>query len=145
MERTGEFPALERAAYRHWTALDTRFSDLDALGHVNHARIATYIETGRVAIAQEAGLLLPGAERLVVIVRLEIDYRAEVMHPHRLDIGTRVLRQGNSSFDLAAAIFVPGAESPAATARAICVTLDPTTRRSAAMPPRLREVLSLYA
>lgn len=140
-----DFDPLARASYAHWVELDTRFYDLDALGHVNHARICSYIEAGRVDMLQATGLLRVGASPLIVIVRLEVDYRAEVQYPQRLAVGTRVQRLGSSSFTLAAALFAEGAERPSANSIGVCVTMDPQTRRSTAIPGDLRELLSRYA
>lgn len=77
-----------------------RFSDTDALGHVNHARFASLFEDARIALLRSlAGdgpdLLASG----VILARLEIDY----LRPLLVDAGTvtvrsRVVRVGRSSF-----------------------------------------------
>ena len=53
--------------------VDVRWRDVDALDHVNHAVFLTYLEEGRDAFYTE----LLGREPAYVVVRLEIDLRAE--------------------------------------------------------------------
>src|SRR5260370_29926341 len=56
-----------------------RWRDVDALGHVNHAVFLTYLEEGRDAFY----LQTLGSEPHYVVVRLEVDLRAEVRYPDR--------------------------------------------------------------
>src|SRR5712692_5688730 len=98
-------PATERASYRIWTHDKLRYNDTDRQGHVNNAVFATFFETGRVSFLYDAALALaaPGCE--FVIARLAIDFRTELYFPGIVDIGTRVLRVGRSSFTLGQAVF----------------------------------------
>ncbi len=52
-----------------------RWSDSDALGHVNHAVFLTYLEEGR-----DAFYLQVLGDQNYVVVRIEIDLRAEIRH-----------------------------------------------------------------
>src|SRR5260370_25394903 len=56
-----------------------RWRDVDALGHVNHAVFLTYLEEGRDAFY----LQTLGSEPHYVVVRLEVNLRAEVRYPDR--------------------------------------------------------------
>ena len=56
-----------------------RWRDTDALGHVNHVVFLTYLEEGRDAFYAE----LLGSEPSYVVVRIEIDLRAEVRYEDR--------------------------------------------------------------
>ena len=53
-----------------------RWRDTDAQGHVNHAVFLTYLEEGRDAFYTQAF-----GDPHYVVVRLEVDLRAEVRHP----------------------------------------------------------------
>ena len=53
-----------------------RWRDTDAQGHVNHAVFLTYLEEGRDAFYAQ----VIGAEPSYVVVRIEVDLRAEVRH-----------------------------------------------------------------
>ena len=74
-----------------------------------------------------------------VIVRLEIDFRAELFFPGSVDIGTRVLKIGRSSFRLGQALF--SGESCAATGECVMVVLDGNSRKAKPFSPDLRRWL----
>lgn len=59
--------------------VNVRWRDTDALGHVNHVVFLTYLEEGRDAFYAHA----LGSDPHYVVVRLEVDLRAEVRHPDR--------------------------------------------------------------
>ena len=61
-------------------SVDVRWRDTDALGHVNHVVLLTYLEEGRDAFYSQ----IIGSDPVNVVVRLEIDLRAEVRHQDRL-------------------------------------------------------------
>ncbi|HXL17278.1 MAG TPA: thioesterase family protein [Streptosporangiaceae bacterium] len=61
-------------------SVDVRWRDTDALGHVNHVVFLTYLEEGRDAFYSQ----IIGGDPVYVVVRLEIDLRAEVRHQDRL-------------------------------------------------------------
>lgn len=87
--------------FRHRAQL--RFSDSDALGHVNHARFATLFEDARVMFLRD---LAPEGEdmltRGLILARLEIDYvRPLQLSPDPVSVGVWVTRVGERSFDLA--------------------------------------------
>ena len=78
-----------------------RFSDSDAMGHVNHARFATLFEDARIAMLRhEAGTAdLPA--RGMILARLEIDYlRPMLVDAEPVVVRTSVGRIGTSSFDI---------------------------------------------
>ena len=59
--------------------VDVRWRDVDALGHVNHAVFLTYLEEGRDAFFAQT----LASDPIYVVVRLEVDLRAEVRYPDR--------------------------------------------------------------
>jgi acyl-CoA thioester hydrolase len=70
-----------------------RWRDTDALGHVNHAVFLTYLEEGR-----DAFYLQVLGNPIYVVVRLEVDLRAEVFHQdRRLTVRIAVERVGTTS------------------------------------------------
>ncbi len=128
--------ATERTAYPLWTQDTIRYADHDGQGHVNNAVFATFFETGRVTHirAQDAPLL--DRNETFVLVRLEIDFLAELRWPGSVDIGLRVLSVGRSSYRLGQALFT--GERCAATAVAVIVLLDATTRKPKPITPPIR-------
>ncbi|HEX7970128.1 MAG TPA: thioesterase family protein [Stellaceae bacterium] len=132
-------PATERSSYGIWEGVTLRYADTDRQGHVNNAVFATFCESGRVAFLYDKNLNLAGPGANFAIVRLELDFRAELYYPGIVDIGTRVLAIGRSSFRLGQGIFK--GEICAGTAECVMVLMDDATRKSKPLPPRLREWL----
>jgi acyl-CoA thioester hydrolase len=110
-----------------------RYGDMDRQGHVNNAVFSTFFETGRVGFVYGAlESVLPG-EASFVLARIIIDFHAELRWPGEVDIGTRLLKIGRSSLNLAQAIFK--GETCVATSECVLVMVDKTTRRSMPFPP----------
>jgi acyl-CoA thioester hydrolase len=133
-------PATERSSYTLWTSDNIRYADTDRQGHVNNAVFATFCETARVAFLYDAALGLPGSSASFAIVRLELDFRAELFYPGTVDIGTRVLSLGQRSFRLGHAIF--HGDACAATAECVMVLIDNATRKATALTPQARAWLA---
>ena len=71
-----------------------RWRDVDALGHVNHAVFLTYLEEGRDAFYIQA----LGSDPSYVVVRLEVDLRAEVRYEdQRVTVRIAADRLGTTS------------------------------------------------
>jgi acyl-CoA thioester hydrolase len=79
-----------------------RFSDTDAMGHVNHARFATIFEDARISLLRS--LAGPGEDlgsRGMILARLEINYvRPLVLDDDPVTVQARVVRIGTSSFSI---------------------------------------------
>jgi len=127
--------ATKRTSYKIWTYDKLRYNDTDRQGHVNNAVFATFFETGRVAFLYDEQLKLsaPGGE--FVVARLAIDFRAELYFPGKVDIGTRVLSIGRSSFTFGQGVFK--GELCVATAESVGVQMNGETRRSQPLTPAM--------
>lgn len=133
-------PATERGSYAIWTYDKLRYCDTDRQGHVNNAVFATFCESGRVMFLFDEKLSLAGPGEMFAVVRLEIDFRAELFYPGRIDIGTRVLGIGRTSFRLGQGIF--NGDACAATSESVLVLMDEATRKPKPLTPQLRAWLA---
>lgn len=137
-DETGIATSLDLYPLRTYDKL--RYADTDRQGHVNNAVFATLLETGRAEIlhpADGAPLAAPGAA--FVIVKLTLEFLAELNWPGRVDIGTRVLAVGRSSMTLEQGLFQDGAL--AGRAETVIVQMDESTRKSAPLTPATVETL----
>src|SRR3954467_11818524 len=91
--------------YRPWIEGRVRFADLDPLGHCNNAAIGGFFESSRVALFTQIGHPVSGGDRSIPIVRVEIDFRHEILYGARVRVGARVLRINRTSFTLAGGVF----------------------------------------
>jgi len=135
-----------REGFRFFTSTPTRWSDCDRLGHINNVQFARYYESGRIDYFQrQLGLdLLPDAQNSLIIADLYITFLRQLHHPGALEVGTRISRLGNSSFDFESAIFAPGDDSACSTAHATCVWFNFRDNHSTAIPPAERATIQLF-
>ncbi len=130
---------MDRSAFPHWTREKIRFQDIDRLGHVNNVAITIYAESGRVEFldAVMPTALTAGNASIWVIARLDVQFRAQSHYPGTVEIGTRVLRIGNSSITLGQGLFV--GDRCIATTESVVVLVDPDTGRGMTLPDEVRE------
>lgn len=106
-------------------SVDVRWRDVDALDHVNHAVFLTYLEEGRDAFYTQ----LLGRDPSYVVVRLEVDLRAEVRYAdRRVLVRIEAERLGTTSLTTRETITTPSGEL-AAEARVVTVRWDRVLRK----------------
>lgn len=100
--------------------VSVRWRDIDALGHVNHAVFLTYLEEARDSFYAQA----LGSDASSVVVRIEIDLRAEVRYAdRRVTAQIEVEHLGSTSLTTRERLITPSQEV-AAQARVVTVKWD---------------------
>jgi acyl-CoA thioester hydrolase len=123
------------------TALDVRFRDLDAFGHVNNAVYATYCETARARFLREA-VGETFSEPNQVVARLELDFEAPLAGADRVRVGVCVREVGESSVRLGYELRDDG--RTVATGETVQVLVDPETGEPRPVPEAWRDALAGY-
>lgn len=101
-------------------AVEVRWRDVDALGHVNNAVFLTYLEEARDAFFIQA----LRSDPIYVVARLEVDLRAEVRYEdRRVTVQIAVERVGTTSLTTRETILTPAGEV-AVEARVVTVRWD---------------------
>lgn len=122
------------------SSMQRRWSDLDALGHVNNAQYLVYLEQARVEFlgaAADAGVSRDGIGLLVA--RNEIDYRMPMPYgTEAIGIRTWIDRVGSTSFTFA--YEVTEGDAVYARARTVVVCVDEAGRPTP-VPSALRKYL----
>jgi acyl-CoA thioester hydrolase len=127
-----------RFPFVHWE--EVRFRDLDALGHVNNAVYASYLESTRIAYYQQlTGLPLSSLD--IILGELTLRYRAPAFFGDRLAIGARITSMGTKSFVMEHAIGRASDEALIATGRSVLVAYDFKLGKSVAVPEVVRRLL----
>lgn len=85
-----------------------RYVDTDRQGHVNNAVFSSFFETGRVEILYNSTFPLINPETSFVIATIKLDFLDEIQWPGQIEIGTGVLKIGNSSITLFQKLFQNG-------------------------------------
>lgn len=117
------------AAYDQCVLVQRRFADLDALGHINNAAIAIYLEMARM---ERLGPLITARQEGsigCVLAEISIRYLRE-LHPgdEMLRVCTMIQRVGRSSMTIMGGVFEH--DICIAMARQVVVQIDEATRRS---------------
>jgi acyl-CoA thioester hydrolase len=120
-------PRLEDFPFRQTD--NVRFADLDPNQHVNNAVYATYFETGRVTLVKDPRYGLIPAGLTWIMVRLDIQFRAELRWPGKIEMGLGVSKFGRTSVTLDQVVFSDG--KCVASAQATTVLIDERTRKPA--------------
>lgn len=119
-----------------------RYADTDRQGHVNNAVFSTFLETGRVELLLHPNKPLLSSGGAFVIASLNLNLLSEIKWPGIVDIGTAVVKVGNSSIQLVQGLFQNGKLT--ATAETVIVQMDEETRRSKALSGDTKDILSCY-
>ena len=120
--------------------VSVRWRDTDALGHVNNAVYLTYLEEAR-----DAFYLRTLGDPIYVLVRLEIDFRAEVRHADRtVRVEIDVERLGTTSLTTRETLRTASGEV-AAEARVITVRWDQDARAAVPFSDEQRAQLAEFA
>lgn len=90
---------LSRAAFSYSSQIETRFSDLDILGHVNNVAASALLQEGRNRFHHHCGLLRIEDKQVVVASTL-IEYAGDLFHPDPVEVCTGVIEIGRSSMRL---------------------------------------------
>lgn len=136
-----------RQDFDFWVSIATRWRDMDALRHVNHAVYLTYLESARVDYYQHLGFM---GERWdidisTILVSMRVDYHKQVTHPVHLDIGHRISRVGHKSFDIFNGLFLPGKEEPVLTATFTIVPYNYKTHATLPVPEVVKQHLRPFS
>lgn len=122
--------------FRHEVQMKVRFADLDALGHLNHAKFLTYMEQARIEYVQDVCGWRGSWESFgMILAKMTVDYKLPVHFGDKVWVYTRCSRMGNRSFDLSYALMVQqGDETPALAAEAVSVLVAYDYQANEAIP-----------
>lgn len=119
-----------------------RYSDTDRQGHVNNAAFSTFLETGRTEILYSRELPVLSENSSFVIASLKLDFLIEIEWPGQTDIGTGILRIGNSSVTFFQKLFQNGI--CAATAETVIVQVRNDKSGSQPLSEEAKDILGRY-
>ncbi|MAR36395.1 MAG: hypothetical protein CMG19_06360 [Candidatus Marinimicrobia bacterium] len=131
-----------RNDFEHWMSLQTRWRDLDAMGHINHAAYLTFMENVRLEFYESLGFSSRNSGQVdgIILASMNVQYHQQVIHPSDLDIGQRIVRVGNKSFDMLTAIFIKDNESPVLSALFTLVAFNYKLNKSISVPDIVRDM-----
>ena len=140
-------------AFAYRRAIEVRFSDTDAMGHVNNATYLTYIEMARAGYFETVTdrplpLGAHGASEGMILAGVRVTFRSPAYYGETLTIEARVGRIGRSSFTQEYRITAPesryGAARLVAVADAVQVMYDYAAERPIPMSREIAEAFERF-
>src|SRR5690349_17662339 len=122
----------------HRTDIQLRFADTDALGHVNNASFATFVEIARLEFLQRFGTSV----RSLILASLHLDFRRQINLGDTVHVETWVEKIGTTSFTLGQTIFANGER--AADVTSVGVYFDYGEQRSRPLTDEMRSALEPF-
>jgi acyl-CoA thioester hydrolase len=137
------FDLTDRQAFGFATEEHLRFADVDANGHINNGAFLQLLENARVSYMRS--VIRSGLPRFRVVVgRLEIDFRRQMFYPGRATACARLLEVHQRKCVIGHGLF-DGEGNCTAVLKAIMVSLNEETHRSAPFDPVVRAALEKFA
>jgi len=99
---------LTPSVYPFTTDVQTRWADLDMLGHINNVSMAGLFEEGRGRFTSSLQMIRSSRDVRWLIAAVSINYIAEGHHPAPVTIGSGIGRIGARSWTIFSAAFQNG-------------------------------------
>jgi acyl-CoA thioester hydrolase len=131
-----------RADYRRFLAIPTRWMDNDTYGHVNNVAYYSYFDTVvNEHLIREGGLDIRTGPAMGLVVETRCLFHRPLSFPQIIDAGLRVAKLGKSSVTYDIGLFERGVDAPAATGYFAHVWVERSTRRPTPVPAAIRAAL----
>ncbi|SFS53934.1 acyl-CoA thioesterase [Marininema halotolerans] len=121
---------------KHQFEVTVRSTDVDMIGHVNHAKYLEYFEWARFDWMKQIGFTIEEMQRrklMAVVVHVSIHYRKEVKMDETVRIFSEPTRLGGKSSVLTQRMY-DGAGNLVCEAEITCVFIDAIKRKAAPIP-----------
>ena len=123
----GTVPAAPAKVYE--TDLQMRFGDTDAMGHVNNAKIVTYLELGRVGFFADVVGVERAEDYQFILAEVACRYRLPILLQDRVRVRMHVTDVSRSSFRFRCELFDPRDGRVFVEAETVQVMFDYATGR----------------
>ena len=123
--------------FNSFYTLETRWNDMDSMGHINNSTYLTYYESARVDLFKQYNYKkIP-----FIVASIKVNYLKQLHHPSILHIGNKINKIGNTSFDIKSAIFNNNEQSASSTAIITCVSYDYIKQKPILVPDEIKDLI----
>ena len=116
-----------------------RFAETDALGHINNTVIPVWFEQARTPIFRWFTPDLDPKNWRLIIAKIEVSFRQEILYVHETEIRTYLEEVGNSSFRIGQE--VRQRDKLCAKGSSVMVHFDYRAKKSVPIPDEIRQVM----
>ena len=133
----------QRAEYKHFRLIPTRWMDNDFYGHVNNVVYYAYFDTllNRYLV-DEGGLDFTHDTVIGVAVETMCRFHRSFAYPETIDAGLRIAKLGSSSVRYEIGLFGEGEPDARAEGYFVHVFVDRATQRPVPIPAKIRAALA---
>lgn len=119
-----------------------RFSDTDALGHINNTMLPIWFEGARNPVFKIFTPTLELSTWPLILAKIDVNFEAQIFYGEALEVRTYISRIGGSSFDVFQELWQNGHR--VANGTSVMVHFDYKTQSSAAIPESIKEQLKQH-
>lgn len=145
MEAVGERVPASTHPFHHCVKLQTRFSDIDILGHVNNNAYMAMLDVGKISYYTTVlGDALDYHDIRAVIVNIDCSFLAPSYLSEQLEVWTASTRIGNRSFTIEQRIINSVTGEQKCYVRSTLCGFDPATGQGAQLEPSWVEAIERF-
>ncbi|MDY0200639.1 MAG: thioesterase family protein [Bacteroidales bacterium] len=127
-------------SFNHILPLQTRFGDIDSLGHTNNTVYLQYIDLGRlhylIDVLQER---MDWENQGLIVVNVNINFLSQVKMFDEVEVRTKVVKLGNKSLEMFHQIYNKTANVVAVEGKSVMAGYSNKIGASIPIPARWRE------
>ena len=137
---------LKREDFYFFKSVESRWSDMDALRHINNAVYLSYFESARVEFLDSLGININRWEgdKSVILGKMEINYLRQSSYPNIYHVGCRISRLGTKSFDIFSAIFDENNVTPVVTGTFVTVAFNYISQQTILIPKSVKDAFEPF-
>lgn len=124
--------------------IKVRFSETDALGHINNANYFTYMEEARISFLKELEIDIENAHFVFILASTSCDFISQGYYGDTLNVETHIIRIGNKSVTLGSHLFEKESERLIARGQATIVYFDVDKQISVEVDDSFKEKLKVH-
>ncbi len=122
--------------------ISPRFSDTDALGHINNTMVPIWFEGARTPVFKLFTPELDLKNWPLILAKINVDFEAQMFYGLDMEVRTFISRIGGSSFDVFQELWQQGKRVASGTA--VMVHFDYRVQKTAQIPDKIRETLNQH-
>jgi acyl-CoA thioester hydrolase len=122
--------------------IQTRFSDTDALGHINNTMVPVWFEGARDPIFRLFSPELNTDEWSLILAKIEVSYHAQMFYGQTIEIRTYISRIGSASFDVYQELWQN--QQKCASGTAVMVHYHYQQETSLAIPAQIKSIMQQH-
>lgn len=128
-------------SFSHSVAIQVRFTDMDSNGHINNGVYHSYYDLGRMHYFKE---VLQAKTSNTLICQVNTTYVAPLYLTDEICVKNKVVRWGNSSFDMLQAIFKKTADGERLANFCVTTFVHIENERPSSVPEDWKKRVALY-